>query len=307
MRPTLLVLAAGQGTRFGGRKQIEPVGPRGETLLDYAVFDAVRAGFGRVVFVVGSEFATLFESRVASRYAGRLEVACVCQRLDDLPPGCSVPSGRSRPWGTLHAVLAARQVLDGPFVVINADDFYGRDAYVRSAEFFRAATGSAPQDACLVAYALAHTLSGHGGVNRGICVQGDGLLQGVVEHTDIVAETATVCRGTDPAGRRVVIPSDVPVSMNCWGFTPAILRPMTAYFDHFLRDRGTSLVAECYLPSMVNDQLQAGALRVRVLRTDADWFGITYPGDKARCVAAIQALVVAGEYGPPAGIAPESP
>ena len=186
-RPALIVLAAGQGTRFGGLKQLEPVGPGGESMLDYAVFDAIRAGFGSVVFVVGSAFADLFRERIAAWYADRLTVRCVCQRLDDLPAGCTAPVGRNRPWGTLHAVWSARDEIDGPFAVINADDFYGREAYARVAGFLAIPSAGGPSRCCMVAYPLQQTLSGSGGVNRGICVVQDGLLQGVVETVPFFA------------------------------------------------------------------------------------------------------------------------
>ncbi|MBP6851691.1 MAG: NTP transferase domain-containing protein [Rhodoferax sp.] len=296
---TLLVLAAGQGTRFGGLKQIEPVGPEGETLLDYAVHDALRAGFGRVVFVVGTAFADRFRDSVASRYAGQLDVACVCQQPDDLPAGFRPPPGRSRPWGTLHAVWSARAALDQPFVVINADDFYGREAYQRLAGFLGQGDepGDGPQSCAMVAFALQRTLSGSGGVNRGICTVADGWMQGVVEHTGIQAlPHGAGCEGTGPDGRRVALRADAVASMNIWGFAPGILAPMGDFLADFLGSHLASPDAECYLPSFVNHAIARGIVRCRVLPTAGAWFGLTYAQDKPACMAAIRALVDIGEY-----------
>ena len=301
--PALLVLAAGQGTRFGGLKQMEPIGPSGETLLDYAVFDAHRAGFSRVVFVVGPAFADVFAQRIASRYAGLLGVTCVSQRLDDLPAGLAPPAQRSRPWGTLHAVWAARAALDRPFVVINGDDFYGREAYQRMAGFFAEGNpaGTDAQACCMVAYALARTLSDSGGVNRGICSIEDGWMQGVVEHTGIRAlHDGSGCTGVGPDGRSVALPADAVASMNIWGFRPAILAAMGGFLEDFLARHPGSLDAECYLPAFVNQAITAGVARCRVLPTTGGWFGMTYPQDKPACVAAIRALVDIGEYPRPA-------
>ena len=296
--PSLLVLAAGQGSRFGGLKQLAPVGPGGETMLDYAVFDALRAGFRRVVFVVGPSFAGQFESRIASRYAGRVDTVCVCQRLDDLPGGFVVPAGRTRPWGTLHAVWSARAALDGPFAVINADDFYGREAYQRTAGFLlQPASGTGPQPCCMVAYALARTLSGSGGVNRGICKVLGGWMQAVVEHTDILAQAdSTGCTGRAADGQRVPLPADAVASMNIWGFMPEVLEPMGDFLAGFLASRRDDRGAECYLPAFVNHAIRANIVRCRVLPTAGTWFGITYAQDAPACVAAIRALVDTGEY-----------
>lgn len=296
--PSLLVLAAGQGSRFGGLKQLAPVGPGGETMLDYAVFDALRAGFRRVVFVVGPSFAAQFEARIASRYAGRVDTVCVCQRLDDLPGGFIVPAGRTRPWGTLHAVWSARAALDRPFAVINADDFYGREAYQRTADFLsHPLPGAGSQPCCMVAYALARTLSGSGGVNRGICEVREGWMQAVVEHTDILAQPGgSGCTGRTAQGHRVLLAADAVASMNIWGFMPGVLGPMGDFLAGFLASRRDDPAAECYLPAFVNHALRANILRCRVLPTAGNWFGITYAQDAAACVAAIRALVDTGEY-----------
>ena len=294
----MLVLAGGLGTRFGGLKQLEPIGPQGETLLDYAVFDAQRAGFGRVVCVVGKEFAELFRERITGRHAAQLEVAWVCQCLDDLPTGHAPPRGRTRPWGTLHAVWSARAALDGPFAVINADDFYGREAYRRVAEFLSGPGAcAAPQACCMVAYALGCTLSGSGGVNRGICTVEDGWLHSVVEHTAILERPGGAgCEGFGPDTQRVALRADALVSMNFWGFAPSIVEPMGAFLAGFLSRHPDSLDAECYLPAFVNHAIRANTVRCRVLPTSGSWFGITYAQDKPACAAAIRTLVDLGEY-----------
>jgi hypothetical protein len=295
---TLLVLAAGMGSRFGGLKQLEAVGPHGETVMDYAVFDAMQAGFTRVVFVIREDFAPLFKARIGSRYADRVPVAYALQDLHDVPPGFTVPPGRTRPWGTAHAVLAARSLLNGPFAVVNADDFYGRDAYLQVAAHLRQAapTGSVKAQHCMAGYRIGRTLSAHGGVNRGICHSEAGRLLSVEEHTDIALDTEGRCRGRRLDGTPVVIAPDALASMNCWGFTPAILPQLAAAFARFLADGGTTANAECYIPSVVDQLIQAQAADCRVLETDGRWFGVTFPQDKALCVDAIRQLVLAGVY-----------
>ena len=298
VRPILLVLAGGLGTRFGGLKQLEPIGPQGETLLEYAIFDAQRAGFGRVVLVVGKDFAEALRERISSRCGAQLDVSCISQCLDDLPAGHAAPAGRTRPWGTLHAVWSARATLDGPFAVINADDFYGSEAYRRVARFL-AEPGAlaAPRVCCMVAYALERTLSGSGGVNRGICTAAHGWLHGVVEHTAIVRQSGAVdCEGVGPDGQRIALRADALASMNIWGFLPSIVESMGAFLADFLTGHPDSLAAECYLPAFVNHAIQQNSVCCRVLQTSGSWFGITHPQDKPACVEAIRTLVDIGEY-----------
>jgi MobA-like NTP transferase domain len=301
--PALLVLAAGMGSRFGGLKQCEPVGPMGQTLLDYAVFDALRAGFERVVFVIREDFADAFEAGVAQRYRARLRVDCVCQRLDDLPDGLSPPRGRSKPWGTAHAVLTAREVIDEPFAVINADDFYGSQAYREVARFFAAADAGAHArgpDAgdhyCMVGYAIERTLSDSGGVNRGLCLADDGLLAGVQELRDIVADDQGRCSGVDLHGQRVAVARGAVASLNFWGFTPRVFEPMQRHFAEFLRRHGDDPAAECYIPSVVDALIRVQRADCRVLRTQDEWFGMTYPQDKPECARRLRALADDGTY-----------
>jgi hypothetical protein len=295
---TLVVLAAGMGSRFGGLKQLEAVGPHGETVMDYAVFDALQAGFERVVFVIREDFAPLFKARIGSRYADRVPVAYALQDLHDVPPGFTVPPGRTRPWGTAHAVLAARSLLNGPFAVVNADDFYGRDAYQKVGAHLRQAApaGSGKAQHCMAGYRIGRTLSAHGGVNRGMCRSAAGWLLSVEEHSDIALDTEGRCRGRRLDGTPAVIAPDALASMNCWGFTPAILPQLAAGFARFLADGGTTANAECYIPSVVDQLIQVQAADCRVLETDGRWFGVTYPQDKALCMDAIRQLVLAGVY-----------
>ena len=294
------MLAAGLGSRFGGLKQLAPLGPAGETLLDYAVFDAHRAGFSRVVFVLREDFAAEFMARARPRYGERLAVDAVLQRLDDLPDGSALPPQRRKPWGTTHAVLAARDAIDGPFAVVNADDFYGRDAYRRVATFLAdaalAGASGAPLPACMVGYRLDHTLSDSGGVNRGICAVRGPYLQSVQEHRDIVADGPGRCRGLDLAGTRVPIDADAVASMNFWGFTPAVFGPMQRGFEQFLRGPGTRDDAECYIPSVIDTLIRTDEAHCSVLPTDSHWFGVTYPQDAAGTAARLRQLTDDGTY-----------
>ncbi len=286
------------GSRFGGLKQCAPVGPNGETLLDYSVFDARRAGFSRVVFVIREDLADEFKSRIASHCGDSIRVECVFQRLEDLPEGLSPAMGRLKPWGTAHAVLAARNAISEPFGVINADDFYGRDAFRRVAEFFAtsAARVSEADRCCMVGYPIAHTLSDSGGVNRGICTRDGDRLEAVEEHRDIVADGHGRCLGLNSHGERVVIAGDALASMNFWGFTPAIFEPMQHHFAEFVRRHGSQGDAECYIPSVVDTLIRAGRVECKIMRAESHWFGLTYPQDTAKTVLSIRALIEDGTY-----------
>jgi len=289
MAPTLLVLAAGLGSRYGGLKQFDPVGPAGETILDYAVFDAVRAGFGRVVFVIRRKFEAAFCTQVAAKYAGRVAVDIVCQELDALPAGFAPPTGREKPWGTGHAVWCARDAIHEPFAVIGADDFFGRDAFQKLAEFLSADRNSKIENRkfCMIGYRLDRTLSEHGTVARGVCEVGaDGLLRGIVERTAIAP--AQLGRGD--------LRGDATVSMNCFGFTPALFPALDAQLGEFLRAAGGDAKREFYLPEVVSAMIARGEATVRVLPTPGEWFGVTHRGDRPRVVAALAALVQRGVY-----------
>ena len=301
MKPTLLVLAAGMGSRYGGLKQMDPMGPQGETVLDYSVFDAIRAGFGKVVFVIREDFADAFRETVGARFAGRIEVAYAFQKMDDLPQGFSIPEGRQKPWGTAHAVRAARHEITGPFAVVNADDFYGSDAYAVIADWFATHQGNdGKEHYAMVGYPLKNTLSEHGTVNRGICETDDeGLLTDVEEVVEIARGEDGVARGKSISGETREIGDDSPVSMNFWGFTPSFLDQLETHFVQFLRDKGSELKSECYIPTVVDDLINKGSADCIVLQTTANWFGVTYPDDKPHVVSSIVALVENGDYPSP--------
>ena len=287
---TLLVLAAGMGSRYGGLKQIDPVGPSGETVLDYAVFDAQRAGFGRVVFVIRKDFEPLFREKIGARYAGRIAVDYVFQSVDALPAGFTVPPGREKPRGTGHAVWCARDAVKENFAVINADDFYGADSFDQLAKFLSPPRHSslATRPFCMVGFKLANTLSEHGAVSRGVCVaDAAGALSSITEQTSILASEVG-------AGKKLT--GDELVSMNCWGFTPALFGALDAQLCEFLAARGGDAKAEFYLPAAVSEQIARGLASVRVLRTASAWFGVTYRDDKPRVSAAIAELVKRGVY-----------
>jgi UTP-glucose-1-phosphate uridylyltransferase len=303
MSSTLLILAAGMGSRYGGLKQLDPVGPSGETLLDYSVFDAIRAGFNRVVFVIRRDFDTEFRARIGSRYENHIEVDYVYQGLDTLPAGCSVPATRTKPLGTGHAIWCARNHVKTPFAAINADDFYGADAYRSLAQFFahpQPATG--PHPFAMVGYRLDRTLSEHGSVARGVCTtDSTGHLQTIVECVGIEKTTSGVSY-PNASGEPVALQGDETVSMNFWGFTPAIFPLLEAGLITFLNTRATDEKAEFYIPSAVAGMMAAKAVQVSVLTCESAWFGVTYRDDKPRVTAAIARLVAAGEY--PADLAP---
>lgn len=290
MSPTLLVLAAGMGSRYGGLKQIDPVGPSGETMLDYAVFDALRAGFGRVAFVIRPDFAEKFRDQIGKKYAGHTAVDYVFQTLDALPAGFVPPTAREKPWGTGHAVWCARTALTGNFAVINADDFYGADSFSQLAKFLADAKG---REFAMVAFRLANTLSEFGTVSRGMCAtDAHGRLRSIDEQTGIAP--SEVGPGRSYSGNEVV-------SMNCWGFTPDFFEGLDRQFRTFLEavavtPESSRQKAEFYLPTAVSTMIANGEATVRVLPTDSTWFGVTYREDKSRVQAALAALVREGKY-----------
>ncbi len=287
MQLTLVVLAAGMGSRYGGLKQLDPVGPSGETILDYSVFDARRAGFERVVFVIRRDFEAVFREQIGAKYTGRMAVDYVYQSLDVLPPGHSVPPGREKPWGTGHATWCARDAVKGPFAVINADDFYGADSFAKLAGFLRQA---APDEAAMVGFHLAQTLSESGAVSRGICaVDEAGMLRSVTEHTGIP-------RADVGPGRR--FSGSETVSMNCWGFVPEIFPRLGDLFVEFLREAATQgpTKAEFYLPAAISTLIERRMQSVKVLTTKSHWFGITYRDDKPGVESQLRAVVESGQY-----------
>jgi UTP-glucose-1-phosphate uridylyltransferase len=293
--PTLLVLAAGMGSRYGGLKQMEPVGPAGETIIDYSIYDALRAGFGKVVFVIRKEIEQSFKQIVGARFEKRIAVEYVFQELDRLPPGFSVPPHRAKPWGTTHAVLMAAAVLHEPFAVINADDFYGAAGYRLLAEHL-VSGASGTEDYAMVGFVLSNTLSDFGAVARGVCrVSGEDYLESVVELTQVEHDGAHA-RNTDADGHVTRLTGDEVVSMNMWGFTPRIFAQLQEQFEKLLERMATNPQSESYLPSAINQLVSSRQARVKVLRTQDTWFGVTYRGDRARVVENIARLIQGGKY-----------
>ena len=311
MKPTLVVLAAGMGSRYGGLKQVDPVGPSGEAILDYSVFDAHRAGFGKVVFIIRKDIEEVFRSQIGAKYEGLLPVDYAFQDIHDLPAPYAVPEGRTKPWGTAHAIRAARHIVNEPFAAINADDFYGRDAFARLADFLGradaqervppAGVGRVPSPCAsmrfaMVGYKLDLTLSDHGSVARGICqVTPEGKLAGVTEMTKLVRTPEGAENREDPAAP-VKLTGAERVSMNLWGFTPALFGALEERFPAWLARRGAEEKSEWYIPFVVDEMIHEGAASVEVLPTESAWFGVTYREDKPFVTNAIRALVDAGEY-----------
>lgn len=294
---SLVVMAAGMGSRYGGLKQVEPVGPQGEMIIHYSVYDALRAGFEQVVFVIRQEIAETFRERVGCVIEPYADVRYVYQELDQLP-GVAVPPGRKKPWGTAHAVLSARDVVRTPFAVINADDFYGATAYTAMAGHLRqAADRDGQYDLAMIGYPLRNTLSEHGHVARGVCsLTPDGYLVSIQERTRIQAFEDGI-KYWDEAHGWMALPPDTVVSMNVWGFTPGIFDELAQRFAAFVQTRHDQLLtAEFYLPSFVGQMISTDRARVRVLPTTESWFGVTYQEDRPRVQAAIRALVEQGYY-----------
>ena len=295
MELTLVVLAAGIGSRYGGLKQVDGVGPGGETLMDYAVFDAVRAGFSRIVFITRSDI----DEAVRLRFRGLPGVASVTtinQALDDIPAGFMAPPDRAKPWGTTHAVLVTEKLIGGPFAVINADDFYGAMSYRLLREHFERAPSIGIPECAMVAYTLRDTLSPFGNVARGVCrVAEDGLVDRVTEVKQIIEQDGTIT-GVDEQGTPWTLTGDEPVSMNFWGFTPAVFPLLKEQFLDFLRQRGTDAKAECYISNTMDALILSGLVRLRGYRTEDRWFGMTSRGDKMAVERHIRNLVDAGVY-----------
>lgn len=295
MGMTLVVLAAGIGSRYGGLKQIEAVGPNGAIVIEYSVYDAIRAGFDRVVCVIRRDIEADFRSLVAARFEKHIPVDYVFQDVADLPPGFSVPADRKKPWGTGHAVLACRDVVKTPFAVINADDFYGRRSYDSLGRFLKGVNPDSGSYS-MVGFTLRNTLSEHGHVARGVCeVDAQGLLKRVVERTNI-EKTASGARYAEPNGGWTPLTGDEVVSMNMWGLTPSLFGHLQREFPRFLQQNVANPKAEFFLPTVVDGLVGAGQASVKVLATPESWFGVTYPQDKAVVVEGIRRLVEQGVY-----------
>ena len=295
MKPTLFVLAAGMGSRYGGLKQLDGLGPNGETIMDYSIFDAIRAGFGKVVFVIRKDFEKDFREKIISKYENHIPVEVVFQAIDNLPAGFTVPAGRVKPWGTNHAVLMGKDVINEPFAVINADDFYGRDSFAVLGRQLPGMNGKR-NDYCMVGYRVGNTLSESGSVARGVCATDvDGYLTTVVERTSIERIDGKVSF-KDENGETVTIADHTPVSMNMWGFTPDYFQYSEDIFTDFLKENIDIPKSEYFIPLAVNQLIHAGIARVKVLDTTSKWFGVTYAEDRQGVGDKIQALIDAGEY-----------
>ncbi|MEG1581181.1 MAG: nucleotidyltransferase [Bacteroidaceae bacterium] len=298
MKPTLFLLAAGMGSRYGGLKQLDGLGPNGETIMDYSIYDAINAGFGKLVFVIRKEFEADFRNKVLSKYEGHIPAELVFQSIDDLPAGFTCPTERTKPWGTNHAVMMGKNVIHEPFAVINCDDFYGRESFQSMGKYLSALPDGSKNKYAMVGFRVGNTLSDSGSVSRGICTtDSNRLLQSVVERTKIVRNEGVV-QYLDDDDQWVTAAESVPVSMNFWGFTPDYFAYSEEFFKEFLREPENmkNLKSEFFIPLMVDKLINEGTSTVEVLDTTSQWFGVTYPEDRAGTVERIQKLVDAGVY-----------
>ncbi|MBR1922609.1 MAG: nucleotidyltransferase [Paludibacteraceae bacterium] len=294
MQPTLFILAAGMGSRYGGLKQIDGLGPSGETIMDYSVYDAMRAGFGKIVFVIRKDFEADFRQVVLAKYAHQVPCEICFQSIDKVPAGYSYNHERTKPWGTNHAVLMGKDLINEPFAVINADDFYGKESFEVLADFLKSVDGQQGRY-CMVGYRVANTLSENGSVSRGVCTTDkNGYLTDVVERTHIEAVGNTVVYTED--GTDTVLEPNTPVSMNMWGFTPDYFAYSEAAFCQFLKEYGQELKKEFYIPTVVNDMIRSGKATCKVLDTPSKWFGVTYADDREQVIMKLNQLIKQGVY-----------
>lgn len=296
-QPILVIMAAGMGSRYGGLKQIDPLGPHGQIILDYSIYDAYRAGFRRVVFIIKPELEEAFEKAIGHKARRFMQVDYVYQTLSALPSDLSVPEGREKPLGTGHAIYCVKNTVDAPFAVINADDFYGADAFTKIYNFLAHTTDDDKYRYCMVGYAVENTLTENGTVSRGVCTaDADGFLSDIVERTKIARDSDGVIRFTDGEGGE--IPLGTPVSMNLWGFTPSFLRELDTQLHDFFASKLHSdpMKAEFYLPAAVDTLITKGKATAKVLTTQSKWFGVTYQADKPNVQRTLCAMTEAGEY-----------
>ena len=291
---TLFILAGGMGSRYGGLKQIDPFTENGEFIIDFSIYDAIQTGFDRVVFLIKEENYEVFRETVGSRIEGKVKVEYVFQGLDKLVPADKIPAERVKPWGTTHALLCGKDVLNDPFAVINADDFYGRDAYMKVAEFLKNVKND--DEFCMIGYRVENTLTDNGSVARGVCEQEDGKLKSIVERLKIY-KTEECARFFEDDGTPVDLQPGTCVSMNFWGFTPSVFKNLMADFDAFINDDTREpLKSEALLPNSIGAMIKADKCEVSVLETTAKWFGVTYAEDKPATIARIKELIECGEY-----------
>jgi UTP-glucose-1-phosphate uridylyltransferase len=296
MKTTLLILAAGMGSRYGGMKQVDPFGPSGETITDYSIYDAIKAGFDRIVFVISPSMEEDFKSDYVRKFPQSLEVDYVIQSVDDIPEGLTLPEGRVKPWGTAHAVLMARDAVKEPFAVINADDFYGRGSYQILHDFLVRTTEEVPGQYCMVGFELQKTVSEHGSVSRGLCqVDDHGFLEGMVERTKVYLKEGSIVYEEGDGIPKPLDPMDT-VSMNLFGFTPDFFAHIEERFRIFARENLENIKAELYIPLVVDHLIKSDSARMSVLQTPESWFGVTYQEDKPKVLSAIRQLVDSGLY-----------
>lgn len=294
---TLLVMAAGMGSRYGGLKQIDPMGVNGEVMLDYSVYDAIRAGFTKVVFVINKKFAQEFSQKIISRFVGKIPVDVVFQEINDLPAPYTAPVERLKPWGTLHAVLAARNVIHENFAVINADDFYGDNSYQKISEFYQNINNlDNDLQCCMVGYPIKKTLPEKGEVNRGICVEKNGLIERVDEFKVTINNQNGVISGTIDGDSWQIISENTLASMNCWGFPANIFSKLGEVFKAQLQENINSAKSEYYLPTAITQLINKNQITCKLLTTTGQWFGVTYQEDKSECVKKIAELINLGKY-----------
>lgn len=296
---TLIIMAAGMGSRYGGLKQLDPLGPGGEFLLDYSIYDAIKAGFTKVVFVIKKENLELFRETVGERIEKAIKVEYAFQTIEDIPENGTIPEGRVKPWGTAHAVYCCRKYVDEPFAVINSDDFYGAEAFKCLADYLgKTQVNDNIHRYSMVAYMLKNTLTENGSVSRGVCLDKDGNLTSITEHTKIERLSDGRLINTDENGKIEELDENLHVSMNCWGFTPEFFGTLEKGLkDFFEINKGEKLnKAEYYLLTAVQDEIDAGTATVKLLETDAKWFGVTYKEDRPKVVEAIRKLIADGVY-----------
>ncbi len=295
MKPTLYVMAAGMGSRYGGLKQMDGIGPNNETIIDYSIFDAIRAGFGKVVFVIRHDFADDFKKVVVAKFADKIPVDIVYQELNKLPEGFTVNPERKKPWGTNHAVLMGKDVVKEPFAVINGDDFYGQESFQILCDELISMNGK-KGEYCMVGFPVKNTLSESGTVSRGVCQKdSNGYLTSIVEHTKIEENGGVIVNHNDDGTDTMVAPETL-VSMNMWGFTPDYFKYSEDFFREFLKENEKSLKAEFYIPTMVDHLIKTGEAKVKVLSTSSKWFGVTYAADKPTVLLQINSLISKGKY-----------
>jgi len=293
MKPTLVILAAGMGSRYGGLKQLDELGPNGEAIIDYSLYDAIRAGFGKVVFIIRTDFAEEFKARFEPKLKGRIQTEYVYQSLDKIPAGFTFNPAREKPWGTAHAVMMASGVVNEPMAVINADDFYGRESYQVMADFL--ASSVDPAEYSMIGYRVANTLSPFGTVSRGVCMTDEnGNLTSVVERTKIQRDPDGI-HYYEPEGR-FPLAENTPVSMNFWGLKPNVFEYLNDGFGRFLEEKGQELKSEYFIPLLINENILSGKISTKVLACDAPWFGVTYREDKPDAQAQILSLIESGVY-----------